>query len=114
LFDALIIHVTKFISKHRNSSEDLSNIVNWSHIDGLFDMILTIGKQTMIETDEQIDLDALRTVCLSCLASFLTGQQLLMINLLDLPIKVKQIRDQFSEPILRLKSIKRLIENVKF
>ncbi|CAF3655986.1 unnamed protein product [Adineta steineri] len=114
LFDALIIHVTKFISKHRNSSEDLSNIVNWSHIDGLFDMILTIGKQTMIETDEQIDLDALRTVCLSCLASFLTGQQLLMINLLDLPIKVKQIRDQFFEPILRLKSIKRLIENVKF
>jgi len=39
---------------NRNSSEDLSNAINWSHIDGLFDVILTIGKQTMIEIDEKV------------------------------------------------------------
>jgi hypothetical protein len=39
---------------NRNSSEDLSNVINWSHIDGLFDVILTIGKQTMIEIDEKV------------------------------------------------------------
>ncbi|CAF3346867.1 unnamed protein product [Rotaria sp. Silwood1] len=114
LFDALIIYVTKFIFKHQNSSEDSTNVINWSHIDGLFDLILTIAKQTMIETDEKIELVALRTACLSCLASFLIGQQLLTINLLDLPSKVKLIRSQFFEPILHLKSTKQLIENVKF
>ncbi|UJR33978.1 hypothetical protein I4U23_021394 [Adineta vaga] len=114
LFDALIISITKFIFKHRNLSDDTSNVINWSHIDGLFDVILTIGKQTLIETNEEIDLDALRTICLSCLASFLIGQQLLSINLLDLPLKVQQIRTQFFEPILRLTSIKKLIDTVKF
>ncbi|CAF5173956.1 unnamed protein product [Rotaria sp. Silwood1] len=78
LFDALIIYVTKFIFKHQNSSENSTNVINWSHIDGLFDLILTIAKQTMIETDEKIELIALRTACLSCLASFLIGQQLLV------------------------------------
>jgi hypothetical protein len=29
-------------------------VINWSHIDGLFDVILTIGKQTMIEIDEKV------------------------------------------------------------
>ncbi|CAF2858976.1 unnamed protein product [Rotaria sp. Silwood2] len=110
LFDALIIYVTKFILKHQNSSEDSTNVINWSHIDGLFDLILTIAKQTMIETDEKIELDALRTACLSCLASFLIGQQLLVY----LPSKVKLIRSQFFEPILHLKSTKQLMENVKF
>jgi hypothetical protein len=43
-----------FIFSNRNSSEDLSNVINWSHIDGLFDVILTIGKQTMIEIDEKV------------------------------------------------------------
>ncbi|CAF0756663.1 unnamed protein product [Adineta ricciae] len=113
LFDALIIHITKFIMKHRNSSEEESNAINWSHIDGLFDIILTVEKQTLIETDEEIDLDALQTVGLSCLASFLIGQQLLTINLLDLPLKVHQIRVQFLEPLLRSTSMKKLIETVK-
>jgi len=36
-----------------------------------------------------------------------------MINLLDLPTKVKQIREQFFEPILRLTTTKQLIENVQ-
>ena len=40
----------------RNSAEELANVVNWSHIDGLFDLILTIGKQTLIETDEHVRL----------------------------------------------------------
>ncbi|CAF1214756.1 unnamed protein product [Rotaria magnacalcarata] len=114
LFDALIVYVTKFILKHQKSSENSTNVINWSHIHGLFDLILTIAKQTLIETDEKIDLEALRTTCLSCLASFLIGQKLLTINLLDLPTKVRQIRFQLFEPILRLKSTKQLIESVKF
>lgn len=83
--------------ENRNSSDNLSNAINWSHIDGLFDIIRTIGKQTLIEIDENvnsfisksrrkknqfdfilIDLLPLRTACLSCLASFLIGQQLLV------------------------------------
>ena len=73
LVDALILYVTKSIDRHRwvfagerfnerifssiasrQSSEESVNVVNWSHIDGLFDVVLTIGKQTLIETDEQV------------------------------------------------------------
>ena len=39
---------------NRNSSEGESNAINWSHIDGLFDIILTVEKQTLIETDEEV------------------------------------------------------------
>lgn len=38
----------------RNFPEESPNVINWSHIDGLFDVILTIGKQTLIETDEKV------------------------------------------------------------
>lgn len=77
LVDGLILYVTKFIHQHRwvlrrewlserervvsfarirNSAEELASVVNWSHIDGLFDLILTIRKQTLIETDEHVRL----------------------------------------------------------
>ena len=42
------------IFSNRDSSEILPNTINWSHIDGLFDVILTIGKQSLIETDENV------------------------------------------------------------
>jgi len=114
LIDSLIITVTKFIARHRKTSELTPNVINWSHLDGLFDVILTIGKQTLIETNEKIDLIGIRTSCFSSLASFLIGQQILNVNLLDLPGKVQRISSDFFEPILKLESTKKLVENVSF
>lgn len=44
-----------FISfSNRKFPDDSKDMINWSHIDGLFDLITSAAKQTLIETDEKV------------------------------------------------------------
>ncbi|CAF0927499.1 unnamed protein product [Didymodactylos carnosus] len=122
LFDALMFNSMKSClinnaanQSRRNPSEQSTTIVyiqsvNWSYVDGLFDLILSTGKQilALITTDKTLDpdeltvLDNLLLVCMSCLASFIIGQQTLAINLIDLRSKAQLVQTHIIEPVLHL------------